>query len=1004
MRSKSQRRFRTRGTGSKSSRSHRTSFSVEQLETRQLLAVVEGMDSPAPFATEPAPVERSQFSVEWNGRRVTAVPGEFVFRLDARATPVVPNSWSARSLGTGSWLLAAPGAAESQVRGWAQENKVIDLEPNYLLRPLGTPIDPEYPLQWHLPRINAPQAWDVTTGSAAVIVAVIDSGIDYDHPDFSTAPAVPTPPGFSLDRRNIWKNPSEIPGNGIDDDRNGYTDDVYGYDFGANDSNPMDDDPAPRDREDADIAELGTQGSMNKYTGHGTAVAGVMGAVAGTSPPQQMVAGVNWDLKMMALKITRPGVGYVLSAAVEAYKYIQVMKPTTNIVVANCSWGTYEDGIDIRNLEVEINRAGAQDVLTVAAAGDKGESIDARPFYPAAFPTEYVLSVAATNRDDSLWSGSPDYAWADNDSNWGPRNVDVAAPGKQIQTLISRFAAGTVKGRTGNWEGTSMAAGIVSGLAALMKAASPTAPALALKQVIINTVQPVPQLSGLILSGGIIDAAAAVREIQLPSNPAIDILHLPGQEAGIKEGHSGFTTATWQIRVKGALTDSRVLYVDYRTDVNAGSATPDGRRDPRTFPNPQDRLADYVPVIGTMAFQPGPRIVDRLTQVGRTAVDVGRIRSVPVRVFGDRNVEGSETMRLVIDRAYYRNANGSIELVNPFILTRTNDFVIINDDFSAPDGSNPDARTPLITFVGNAGTASTVEVPEGDTGTSIARFPLRLSIPTTSTVTVQYRTRDLDGRAGVDYVSKTGMVTFRPNETMKFIDIPILGNRRSEGNRSFQVEIFSPTNASLPGTGSSSAGNTATGVIVDDDPLISVVGATIQPGLALVTTTEPQSGTSVLPITLRLSRPVNKQVTVRYATRDLSARAGTDYVATTGTAIIPAGQSSATVNVTIRADTFVEGTEAFFLDLSLPTNAGLATTSVRCEITSGGQSTGGVGVIQVGGGTAGVNRATAASPAVASTVDRGLAFAAYSSTSPSGAVSSTTRRTSSTVPTASVRQ
>ena len=896
--------------------------------------------SPMTLAAEAVSASPSdRFLVAWQGRNVHAVPGEFVLQSDAWSAPAVPRGWSIRSLGTGSWLLQAPGASDQQVLSWSTAVGARNVEPNYLLRPLGTPVDPEYPNQWHLPRINAPTAWDTTNGTSSVVVAVLDSGIDYDHPDFSSA--------GKTDRKNIWQNPKEIAGNNIDDDANGFVDDFFGYDFGAGDSNPMDDDPANQDREDANIAELGRL----KYAGHGTAVAGVIGAVAGSTDPQQIVAGVNWDVDLMALKITRPGVGYVVSAAVEAYKYIQKMRSqfSINIVVANCSWGTYDDNVSVRNLEAEIEKAGGQDVLTVAAAGDNGLSIDVTPFYPAAFPSDYVLSVAATNRDDTLWNGSPDWAWSDNNSNYGFRNVDVAAPGKEILTTISKFAAGgSAPGTTGNWEGTSMSAGIVSGVAALMKAASPTAPALSLKQVIINTVQKVAPLRGLVRSEGIVDASAAVAEILLPSEPQIDILHLPGQEDGVFEGHTGYTTATWQIRVRGPLDrDPRTLYVDYRTVDNEGSATPDGRRDPRTLTD-LDKKADYIPVIGTMAFAPGPRIVDRLTQVGRTAVDVGRIRSVPVRVIGDRNVEPSETMRLRIDRVYYKNQNGTIQLVNNFILTRTNDFTIVNDDFVATDGSDPDARTPLITFVGNtasttpgATAGSTIQVPEGDTGTSIARFPVRLAIPTTSTVTVRYRTRDLDGRAGVDYVAKTGMVTFRPNVTEQFIDIPIIGNRIGQQNRSFQLELFDPTNGALPGTGATTSGRTATGVIIDDDAVISVAGTSPQTGIATVSVTEPSGGvgTTTVPVELRLSRPVQRQVSVRYATRDLSARAGSDYLAASGTVVFAPGASSATVFLTILADTFLEGNEDFFLNLSQPANAALATSAVRVTIGSASDTT-----------------------------------------------------------------
>lgn len=868
-----------------------------------------------------------KFTVQWNGRQLHAVPGEFVFQFGTTTAPAVPEGWSVQSLGSGSWLLDAAGGTETQIKSWAGAVGAVDLEPNYIMRPLGTPVDPQYPSQWHLPRIQAPSAWDETTGSASVVVAILDSGIDYNHPDFSTAGTV--------DQKNLWRNAGEIPNNGRDDDNNGWTDDVYGYDFGARDSNPMDDDPNWRDREDANIVELGTNGSINKYTGHGTAVAGVMGAVAGATNPQQLVAGVNWDIDMMALKITRPGFGYVLSAAVEAYKYIQVMRQAdVNIVVANCSWGTYDDNVTVRNLEKEIEIAGGQNVLTVAAAGDSGANIDTVPFYPAAFKSDYVLSVAATNRDDTLWVGSPDHAWRDNRSNFGIQNVDVAAPGKEILTTM----ATAIGGGTGNWEGSSMAAGIVSGVAALMRSAATISPALTIKQVIINTVQRVAPLNGRILSGGIVDASAAVNEIMLPQVPVVDIVKLPGQERGVDEGHSGFTSATWQIRVRGPLSDPRPLYVQYRTidsTQQGGSATPDGRVDSRTT-TPANLKADYIPVKGTLTYLPGPRVTD-----WRTGVDVGRLKSIPVKVFGDRNVEDDETLTLRIDRVYYRSAAGVEQTVNGFIATRQDIFTIINDDAGAPGNTDPLARTPQITFVGNASstggtgfgvTASTVESREGDTATTMMRFPLQLSLPTTSRVTVRYRTRDVEARAGVDYVAKTGMVTFAPNVIQQYIDIPIIGNVEAQANRTFQVELFDPTNAELPGggVGVTNSGSIATGSIIDDDAMINVAGAASGATLGRVTAGE---AASFMVVQLTLSRPVQKQVTVQYATKDISAIGGQDYRISRGTITFAPGTTAATIRIPLLDDTVSEANESFLLELSAPTNAGLSLKTVRCTIT-----------------------------------------------------------------------
>lgn len=965
---------------SAASASARDGLFTELLEDRRLLSG-DGLSVVAATSLPPQTGDGSAgYTVAWQGRQVHAVPGEFVFKLDAATTPRLASGWSARPLGSGTWLLNAPGASEAQVSAWASSSKAAYIEPNYIFRPLGTPVDPQYPAQWHLPRINAPTAWDTTTGSASVVVAVIDSGIDYNHPDFST---VTTSTVTTLDRKNIWTNETERNGvAGVNDDNNvlndpaiNFVDDIYGWDFGNGDNDPMDDDPNPIEREDANIAELGTEGGLNKYTGHGTAVAGVIGAVANTTAPQQMVAGVAWDVKLMPLKITRSGYGYVLSAAVEAYKYVQLMRSqfNVNIVVANCSWGTYENTPVIQSLREEIDKAGGLNVLTVAAAGDSGINIDATPFYPAAFNSDYVLSVAATNRNDTLWVGSPDHDWRDNVSNYGPISVDVAAPGKQILTTMSRFVAGEGKGQTANWEGTSMAAGIVSGVAVLMKAAAPVSPALSLKQVIINTVQKVAPLSGSILSGGIVDAAAAVAEIQLPQTPEIDILHVAGQETGVFEGDTGYTSAIWQIRVRGPLSDPRTLYVDYRTD-GTGSATPDGRINLNAT-TLQNQKPDYVPVVGTLAFLPGPRVLDRLSQVGRTSLDVGRIRSVPVRIFGDRNVEQNETMNLRIDRAYYKNQDGSIQLVNNFIITRNNLFTIINDD-TAYNGTTAGNTVPTINFVGNTspsgtgtggtGTGSTgtgnagnagltgtiVSAPEGDDGVSVMRFPLVLSTPTTSTVTVQYRTWDLSGRAGVDYIAKSGKVTFAPNVTRQFIDIPIVGNRIGQLNRNFLVEIFDPTNAIVGGTttgggttGVGPVGPTAAGLILDDDALIQLPGSTVATTpnatvtLPTVSIAEPATGTAPLPVTLTLSQPVNREVTVRYQTRNMSAIAGQDYIATSGTLVFPRGASSATFNVTILADTFVEAAETFQVVFSSPTNATLLEPVLNCQINPAATTT-----------------------------------------------------------------
>ena len=209
------------------------------------------------------------------------------------------------------------------------------------------------------------------------------------------------------------------------------------------------------------------------------------------------------------------------------------------------------------------------------------------------------------------------------------------------------------------------------------------------------------------------------------------------------------------------------------------------------------------------------------------------------------------------------------------------------------------------------------------------RFPVKLSLPTTNRVTVRYRTVDVEGRAGVDYVRKTGMLTFAPNVTTQYVDISILGNTVAQENRTFQVELFDPTNAELPGTTGGTAGRTATGRIMDDDALISVASTTVGAALATATASE-NGGFMVIPLTL--SRAVQKQVTIAYATKDITAIGGRDYVISRGTVTFAPGQTRAELRIPLINDTFAEPDESFLVELSSPTNAGLSTSKVRCTI------------------------------------------------------------------------
>ncbi len=218
--------------------------------------------------------------------------------------------------------------------------------------------------------IDAPEAWDITTGSSSVVIAVIDSGVDYNHQDLSG---------------NIWNNPDEIPGNGTDDDGNGKIDDVYGWDFVDNDNNPVD----PH--------------------GHGTHVAGTIAAVGNNSTG---ITGVCWNAKIMGIRfLDAIGIG-TTADEISAIEYAD----SKGAHVINCSWG----GPDYS--QSEKNAIDASSALVVCAAGNDNENNDSTPFYPASYTSLNIIAVAATDQDDERA----------NFSNYGATSVDVAAPGTNI--------------------------------------------------------------------------------------------------------------------------------------------------------------------------------------------------------------------------------------------------------------------------------------------------------------------------------------------------------------------------------------------------------------------------------------------------------------------------------------------------------------------------------------------------------------------------------------------
>jgi subtilisin family serine protease len=316
-----------------------------------------------------------------------------------------------------------------------------------------TPNDPYYTSLWAHTQMQSAGAWDLAQGSDSLVAVVIDTGIDYRHPDLAG---------------NMWKNPLEIPANGIDDDKNGYIDDVYGINTITNTGNPLDD------------------------HGHGTHVAGTIGGVGNNGAG---VVGVAWKVKLVGAKfLSSTGSGSTANA-IKAITYGTALKKAGhNVVASNNSWGG--GGYDKALLDA-INAAGAEGVLFVAAAGNSASNNDAKLSYPASYDAANIIAVASS---DSAGARS-------SFSNYGATTVDIAAPGSSI---LSTY----LNGQYASMSGTSMATPHITGLTVLTKSACTKADAVAIKKLILENGTPSAAFKGLVLTGSIANAANTVKAAQ----------------------------------------------------------------------------------------------------------------------------------------------------------------------------------------------------------------------------------------------------------------------------------------------------------------------------------------------------------------------------------------------------------------------------------------------------------------------------------------------------------
>ena len=312
--------------------------------------------------------------------------------------------------------------------------------------------------------INLWDAWEsyplTKEETRPIVIAIIDTGIDYRHPDLQD---------------HIWVNPNEIPDNGIDDDGNGYIDDIHGWDFYNNDATIC----------HYSETKSGYTADPDDNDNHGTHIAGIIAATANNSLGISGVAS-NVNVQIMSLKIhggsTSSG---TVTNAIKAIEYAEAMGAD----ICNLSWGTTNYN---QSLELVIRESS---MLFITAAGNNGINTNSTPVFPASLRLPNLISVAYIDSDGALAS----------DSNYGVSTVDIAAPGQDIYS--------TLVGTYGYSSGTSMAAPHVTGLAAMIYAYQEHTYPAQVKEIIINTLTPLDSLNGYLIYPGIPDAAAAIRSL-----------------------------------------------------------------------------------------------------------------------------------------------------------------------------------------------------------------------------------------------------------------------------------------------------------------------------------------------------------------------------------------------------------------------------------------------------------------------------------------------------------
>jgi subtilisin family serine protease len=505
-------------------------------------------------AVGPAGTARSAEPVAAGSRDVSVIPGEFI--VEASPEEVAEAGLTVVGEVGFGWTLVTEPALDTGPEGDGAEQIAsvtgFEVEPNYRYQLADEPL---FPQQWSLENtgqsggtpdadIDIQAAWQITTGEPGVVIAVLDTGAAFAHPDLSSS---------------IWVNTDEVAGNGIDDDVNGYIDDVRGWDMLGDDNDPSD------------------------THGHGTFV-----STTAAAPINGLgMAGVAPQSVVMPIKVCDSG-GCPNSAIIGGMAYAI----DNGADVINLSFGGYGSPSNPPTaMKSAISEAVSAGIVVVAAAGNDGNDNDgALAFYPAGYDVDGLIAVAASNNQDALAAFS----------NFGATSVDLAAPGQNV-------LGGSLPNSWGFGSGTSFSSPKVAGVAALIMAVRPDLSAQQVAGVINGTVDLLPGLSGKVASGGRLNAGSALDLVTAPvavasASPSNGILPYTVQLSGGDSFDPHGTIVTWSWK----LPDGSVVKA---VNTNWSPSKPGTYQATLTVVD-DDGKADAAVVVFSASLRPGGTFVD----------------------------------------------------------------------------------------------------------------------------------------------------------------------------------------------------------------------------------------------------------------------------------------------------------------------------------------------------------------------------------------------------------